>query len=648
MTIDEIIQIINVNIDKNLTPLQETILRQTWEGKTYANIANDLHYKQEYIRRIASHLWNCLTKIWGFELGKNNFRCTLEPKQLTEIEQKLLNKLDTQTLIKYLAYPDYPLPIDCPLYIERPPLEKLAYEEIVKPCSLIRIKGSEKYGKSSLILRILNQAKKLNYQTVTIDFQQADKSVFASIDQLLRWLSLNMARELGVFSKINDYWNDDIGSKVSCSIYVQVAILEQINTPLVLALNEVNRLFEYPDLAEDFFSLLRYWYEQGKQIKTWEKLRLVVAYSTEIYIPINLNHSPFNIGLLLKLTPLNLEQVKVLMKRYGLEKLKLSEMINLLEMVGGHPYLIQIALYNLFQAQQNHENLTLENILANVFSNDSIYANHLQIILANLKQNTELNQTFLKIINHHDKINRNIFSEKLIDKLDAMGLIICDENNIIPSCNLYAQYFQTKLSQLNLTFESKIIYELQQENEALRNLSQIDELTQVANRHYFNKHLQYNWDKLMRGKKPLSIIICDLDFLKIYNDSYGLPAGDECLKQIAKIVQQSVRASRDLIARYGGEELAIILPDADVYIAFQIAAKIRDKVRDLKIPQSNKVLGIPRFMTVSLGLATMIPNQENNPEQLLDAALAALSEAKENGRDQVTISSLFNYGLIDH
>jgi diguanylate cyclase (GGDEF)-like protein len=423
----------------------------------------------------------------------------------------------------------------------------------------------------------------------------------------------------------------DIGTKISCSIYVEINILSQINTPLLLVLNEVNRIFEYPNIANDFFSLLRYWYEQSQSIDTWKKLRLVVAYSTEIYLPFNLNHSPFSVGLSLKLNPLNLEQVKYLLEVYGLKDLSESKIKHLISMVAGHPYLIQIALYHLFKTKTNNRSLILDSILNNMSNSDGIYENHLKVILNFLRENIELRKIFVKIVTQN--INVDEVDKKNIYQLDSLGLITCENNIITPSCQLYINYFKKEFMNRDLL----------KENEQLDDLSQIDSLTQLANRRLFYLHLQHYWQNLLRERKTIALIMCDIDYFKVYNDAYGYQAGNECLKKIASVLKESVRRSSDLVARYGGDEFAIILPYADIYFAFQIATKIKDKVRDLKISQTNRP--IPSIVTVSLGLSCMIPHYQSSADDLLKAANFALYESKNNGKNQVTINSVFNYGL---
>lgn len=252
-----------------------------------------------------------------------------------------------------LEFPSGPLPISSPFYIQRPPIEELAYQEICKPGSIIRIRAPKRTGKSSLLLRIVARATAQGYHTVSLDFQQADSGIFSSLDKFLRWFCANISQQLQLKPLLNDYWDEEIGSKVSCTLYFRGYLLEQIDQPIVLALNEVNQIFEYQKIAQDFLSLLRSWHEVAKQDEAWQKLRIIVVHSTEVYIPLNINQSPFNVGLTIKLPPFTQDQIQALAERYQLPWSQ-NEAEQLMGLVGGHPYLIQLALYHLVDS--SHEN----------------------------------------------------------------------------------------------------------------------------------------------------------------------------------------------------------------------------------------------------------------------------------------------------
>lgn len=211
----------------------------------------------------------------------------------------------------------------------------------MQPGCLLRIKAPRKMGKSSLLNRIIAHAKLQGYKTVSLDFQEADEAVFASLDKFLRWFCINISRQLNLTPNLDDYWDTEMGSKVSCKIYFEGYVLEHIDSPLILALNEVHRVFEHPKIAQDFLPMLRFWHEVAKQDRTWQKVRLVVVHTTEIYIPLNLNQSPFNLGLTVPLPHFTLSQVQNLAQEYGIDWATSSEgaqrLALLQKMVGGHP-----------------------------------------------------------------------------------------------------------------------------------------------------------------------------------------------------------------------------------------------------------------------------------------------------------------------
>jgi diguanylate cyclase (GGDEF)-like protein len=172
---------------------------------------------------------------------------------------------------------------------------------------------------------------------------------------------------------------------------------------------------------------------------------------------------------------------------------------------------------------------------------------------------------------------------------------------------------------------------LQEANQMLENLAMLDGLTQIANRRRFDEFLVMEWKRMMRAAKPLSLIICDVDFFKLYNDQYGHLAGDDCLRLIAQSIKSQVKRSSDFAARYGGEEFAIILPETNKTGALNIAESIREGIRQLKIPHASSA--VDEYVTLSLGVSTLVPIPELSHDSLVDLADKALYEAKASGRN---------------
>ncbi|WP_413164701.1 GGDEF domain-containing protein [Capilliphycus salinus ALCB114379] len=178
--------------------------------------------------------------------------------------------------------------------------------------------------------------------------------------------------------------------------------------------------------------------------------------------------------------------------------------------------------------------------------------------------------------------------------------------------------------------------ELRQVNQQLKQLSRTDPLTQIANRGYFETYLQQEWQRSIREKYPLSVILLDVDYFKRYNDTYGHPAGDYCLKQIAQSLKKSVQRPADLVARYGGEEFVIILVNTDEKGAVHLAEKIRREIQNLNIP--HQASEVSDRVTVSIGISTTIPTSETQPDRLIKQADEALYSAKQQGRDRYILA----------
>lgn len=177
---------------------------------------------------------------------------------------------------------------------------------------------------------------------------------------------------------------------------------------------------------------------------------------------------------------------------------------------------------------------------------------------------------------------------------------------------------------------------LQDANLELQRLAHLDGLTQLANRRRFDEYLAQEWRRLRRERSPLSMIVCDVDCFKAYNDRYGHQAGDDCLKHIAQALSQVIRRPADLVARYGGEELAVILPNTDSAGAVHIAQQIREAIARLQIPHADST--VSDYITVSMGIASMVPSDAQIADDLFAAADRALYTAKEHGRDRYCVA----------
>lgn len=169
-------------------------------------------------------------------------------------------------------------------------------------------------------------------------------------------------------------------------------------------------------------------------------------------------------------------------------------------------------------------------------------------------------------------------------------------------------------------------------------LSNRDDLTQLVNRRAFNQTLTSEWRRALRSQSPLAIILCDVDQFKQYNDHYGHPQGDDCLKSIGTALKISMRRESDCAARYGGEEFVVLLPNTDEPGALQVAEQIRQNVLNARI--SHQPSTVNEFVTMSFGVSCVIPQRHLNAASLLETADLGLYEAKNQGRNQVILKLL--------
>lgn len=188
---------------------------------------------------------------------------------------------------------------------------------------------------------------------------------------------------------------------------------------------------------------------------------------------------------------------------------------------------------------------------------------------------------------------------------------------------------QSSLRQMN-----RELYNL---NNKLHRLANLDGLTGVANRRCFDEYFEQEWHRLIQEQSPLSLVIADIDFFKLYNDTYLHLKGDDCLKTVAQTINSYVHRSTDLVARSGGEEFAILLPNTPIEGAIKVAEMIRKKIHQLQIPHQKS--SVSEYVTLSLGVATLIPTENVALTSLMAAADQALYLAKKQGRNCVIAAS---------
>lgn len=428
------------NTGKYLSDIEMKVLQGSWEGKTYDELARIYGYSAEYINKdIGNKLWNKLSEALGEKVTKKNFKEAL--LRAGEEERDTFNSkivlLSASPSVRELPFPEGSEALDSPFYIPHCGIESLCYETILKPGSLIRIKAPKLMGKTSLMTRILAHAANQNYQTVYLDLSSVDRAILTNLDKFLRWLCLMVGRQLRLKNQLNDYWDTEIlGSNDNCTVYFEEYLLAEIGCPVILGLDQVDRVFPYNEVIEDFLGMLRSWHEKGKISQRWKQLRLVMVHSTEVYIPLDMNQSPFNAGVPVELLEFNVKQIQDLAHLHDLNWND-TQVEELRRMVGGHPYLVRLAMYYVSSLK-----VSLKELLQEAPTEAGIYSNHLRRHLETLQKYPELALALKQVVTSPEPIELDSMQ---IYKLHSMGLVQRQNNYVTPRCNLYRQYFRRVL-----------------------------------------------------------------------------------------------------------------------------------------------------------------------------------------------------------
>jgi hypothetical protein len=424
---------------RRLNSAQEIVFLGSWDAKRYQEIAQESGYDFDYLKEVGAQLWLILSQTLGRSVSKKNVRLVVSEIALGSPSGAFSAqaRIEAATGLDLWQFPSEAIPLNSVMYVDRPPIEQLACQEILKLGGFVRIRAPKKMGKTSLVLRMLEIARRQGMRTAVLDFQTVDQEIYGDLERFLKWVCANISRQVGLSNEIERYWDADSGSKMSCHVYFQEHILKAANTPIFLVLDELNRIFEFPTLAQDFLPLLRSWHDEAARNPIWQNFRLTVAHSTEIYTPLNINQSPFNVGLPIELPTFTIEQVQALAKRHQLN-LPAEEIQQVFELLEGHPYLTQLLFYELRQAKQSFAQLIAEAPTPN-----GIYNNHLKENLLLLQRDPQLQAALKSVLNSDQPLQ---IEAVLAYRLESLGLIRwVSDYAVTMRTMLYRKYFSAQL-----------------------------------------------------------------------------------------------------------------------------------------------------------------------------------------------------------
>ena len=418
-----------------LTPKQREILPYLLDGLLNKEIAEKLF--DDVVPSTISHRISSISKkfgacdkkdlIWLF----NQFR--------SDLVSDLARKSAGIQQVYEINYPECSEALDSPFYLERENIDAKCQQLIDKQGCLLKIRGAKQMGKTSLINRLVDLAVTKDNYEVYYDFSFFDVDSLNNIQRFFYSLADYITEQISdLTGKQLDLSSWD--KKATQSIeYTKVVknILLKLDKPLVLIFDETDRLFHYDAVYQSFAPLLRHWHEKGKTSSVWKKLKLIIGYSTEDYGILDIRSSPFaNVGQTIALTDLTEEQVFQLTSKHNIKDSQAIK--SLIDLVGGHPYLIRLALYYLSQ-----ENMPIDKLMRSAATDSGIYQQHLQRHLNCLQDNSALESAFKQILDSNTPVI--IKEQKIRYPLEGMGLINTKDNSATVRYQLYSQYFANRL-----------------------------------------------------------------------------------------------------------------------------------------------------------------------------------------------------------
>ena len=341
------------------------------------------------------------------------------------------------------------LPVGSPYYMERRLIDERCLSAIKEPASFIRIKGSRKTGKTSLLYRIIENGVNEEYSTIFIDFAGVESEIINNFKDLCVWLCQQVTEQLEQEDITNNYFSDSPSCMRATTRYFSEHILT-LEQPILLAMDNVDKVFENSDIATPLCNMLANWHRQSRVPNAmgirWAKLRIVLAHARDAYLDWDINHSPLQgIGYVPDLLDWDSQQIKQFAKIYGID-LTQQHIQQLNGLIGGHPYLVRLAVEYLYDNQGSN----IEPLLQIASTSASPFNDYLLQILAYLRKYPQCANAFRQILEMNEiQVDDQFELDKIEFKLKSLDLIRIDQNqenhNFYPKYNLYSHFFRRYL-----------------------------------------------------------------------------------------------------------------------------------------------------------------------------------------------------------
>jgi len=318
-------------------------------------------------------------------------------------------------------------------YVERAS-DHMALAAIEHQGITINIKAPRQMGKSSLLMRIVNTATRQGKRVALLDFQLFEQAALTDANTFFRQFCSWLTIEVDIEDRSDDYWHAPLGNTQRCTRYMSRHLLPQLGSPLVLALDEVETIFD-TGFRNDFFGMLRNWHNSRASAPIWKQLDLALVTSTEPYQLIsNLNQSPFNVGTQIELMDFTREQVADLNHRHG-SPLQANQMQECMILLGGQPYLVRQALYLVASGR-----MSATDLVTHAADDGGPFGDHLRYHLFRLHSREDLIQGLHQVIHHNTCTDAQV-----VYRLHSAGLVRIEGRVVLPRCRLYADYFREHL-----------------------------------------------------------------------------------------------------------------------------------------------------------------------------------------------------------